>query len=124
MGIMDAFGKEDRIEITVNQLYQLVKEAERADMFRNGVKNQIPYSHILCVLDGEDSTLKVSVWHDAKSDPPKTPGLYYGKKDDTNSMYLCNYRDGVWTLSETATLRGPEIGIVKWAEYTAFHEEG
>ena len=29
------------------------------------------------------------VWHDAKKDPPKTPGLYYGKKDDTNSMYAC-----------------------------------
>lgn len=31
------------------------------------------------------------LWHNAKTDPPKTPGLYYGKKDDTNSMYACQY---------------------------------
>ena len=93
MGIMDAFSKEDRTEITVSQLYELVKEAGRADLFRNGVKNKIPYAHILCVIDGDASALAVkkpTIWHDAKTDPPKSPGLYYGKKDDTNSMWLCN----------------------------------
>jgi len=58
MGFADAFAKEDRVEITVSQLYVLVKEASRADLFRNGVKNSIPNSHILCVLDGDDSALK------------------------------------------------------------------
>lgn len=57
MGIMDAFSKEDRVEVTVSQLYNLVKEAGRADLFRNGVKNKIPYDHILCVMDGDASSL-------------------------------------------------------------------
>lgn len=57
------------------------------------------------------------LWHDAKTDPPKTPGLYYGKKDDTNSMYPCLYRDGIWVLSAYPQTK---MDIVQWADYTAF----
>lgn len=60
------------------------------------------------------------LWHDAKTDPPKTPGLYYGKKDDTNSMYACRYRDGIWVLSVCPQQK---IDIVQWADYTAFVRE-
>lgn len=58
MGIIDAFSKEDRTEITVSQLYELIQEAGRADLFRNGVKNKIPYTHILSVLDGSADALE------------------------------------------------------------------
>lgn len=57
------------------------------------------------------------LWHDAKTDPPKTPGLYYGKKDDTNSMYPCLYWDGIWVLSAYPQTK---MDIVQWADYTAF----
>ena len=60
------------------------------------------------------------LWHDAKTDPPKTPGLYYGKKDDTNSMYACRYRDGVWVLDMYPQTK---MDIVQWADYTAFVRE-
>ena len=60
------------------------------------------------------------LWHDAKTDPPKTPGLYYGKKDDTNSMYACQYRDGVWVLD---TYPQQKMDIVQWVDYTAFVRE-
>lgn len=60
------------------------------------------------------------LWHDAKTDPPKTPGLYYGKKDDTNSMYACRYRDGVWMLD---TYPQQRMDVVQWADYTAFVRE-
>ena len=63
---------------------------------------------------------KDQLWHDAKTDPPKTPGLYYGKKDDTNSMYACQYRDGVWVLD---TYPQQKMDIVQWADYTAFVRE-
>lgn len=59
------------------------------------------------------------LWHDAKTDPP-TPGLYYGKNDDTNSMYACQYRDGVWTLDMYPQQK---MDIVQWADYTAFVSE-
>ena len=60
------------------------------------------------------------LWHDAKSDPPKTPGLYYGKKDSTNSMYACQYQDGVWVLDMYPQQK---MDIVQWANYTAFARE-
>lgn len=125
MGIMDAFKEEDRIQITVSQLYDIVQEAGRADLFRNGVKNRVPYDYILQVLDGDAEALakpQGPIWHDAKTDPPKAPGLYYGKKDDSNSMWLCKYRDGKWMMS--GGFRDTEMDIVQWAEYTAFEQEG
>lgn len=124
MNLMDAFSREDRVEVTISQLYDLVKEAGRADLFRNGVKNRIPYAHILCVMDGDASALAIEepvIWHDAKTDPPKSPGLYYGKNDDTNSMWACNYMDGKWMLS--MSFPPHEMDIVQWAEYTAFSED-
>ena len=60
------------------------------------------------------------LWHDATADPPKVSGLYYGKKDDTNSMYACRYRDGVWTLDMYPQQK---MDIVQWADYTAFVRE-
>ena len=60
------------------------------------------------------------LWHNAKTDPPKTPGLYYGKKDDTNPMYPCLYRDGVWVLDMYPQQK---MDIVQWADYTAFIRE-
>lgn len=123
MGIMDFFRGDDRMQITVTQLFELAKEAGRADLFRNGVKNRIPYAHILCVMDGDASALAIEkpvIWHDAKTDPPKSPGLYYGKKDDTNSMWACNYKGGEWTLDSCPEQK---MGIVQWAEYTAFSED-
>lgn len=61
-----------------------------------------------------------NLWHDAKENHPKVPGLYYGKKDDTNSMWLCQYRDGVWTLDMYPEQKMP---IVQWAEYASFSSE-
>ena len=60
------------------------------------------------------------LWHNAKTDPPKTPGLYYGKKDATNSMYACQYRDGVWVLDMYPQQK---MDVVWWADYTAFIRE-
>ena len=58
-----------------------------------------------------------TLWHDAKTDPPKTPGLYYGKQDYTNSMYAVNYRDGVWTSDCYPNYK---MNVLQWAEYAAF----
>lgn len=58
------------------------------------------------------------LWHDAKTDPPKTAGLYYGKKDNTDSMWLCFYDGRTWVLANSSDV----MDIVKWAEHTAFSE--
>lgn len=50
----------------------------------------------------------------------RTPGLYYGKKDDTNSMYTCQYRNGIWFLDMYPQTK---INIIQWADYTAFERK-
>lgn len=85
----------------------------------------VDYSKIIETLEFAAAALRHQIWeeklwHDAKTDPPKTPGLYYGKKDDTNSMYACRYRDGVWVLDMYPQQR---MDIVQWADYTAFVRE-
>lgn len=77
-------------------------------------KTWIAYLHM---LEYQEKQLKDQIWYDAKADPPKTPGLYYGKKDDTNSMWACQYRDGVWTLDAYPETK---MSIVRWAEFTSF----
>jgi len=109
--------REDQVEISISQLYNLLQEAAKADLFRNGMKNRIPYSNILCVIDGYDSTIfkldNALIWHDVKTDPPKTSGFYFVKNDGANCMWLCNYRDGVWTsLCDSSE----EAEITNWAE--------
>lgn len=56
------------------------------------------------------------IWHDAESDPPPQDGLYYGKKDDTNSMWAVRYENGNWGLSGYMQ----EMPITKWAFWDAF----
>lgn len=59
------------------------------------------------------------VWHDCKDDMPETDGLYYVKIDNTNSMYLCRYSNGKFTLD---MYPDTEEKAVKWADYGAFTE--
>lgn len=85
----------------------------------------VDYSKIIETLEFAAAALRHQIWeeklwHDAKTDPPKTPGLYYGKKDDTNSMYPCLYQDGIWVLDVYPQTK---MDIVKWADYTAFVKE-
>lgn len=104
------------------------EEAIKALRLERGIEingNAVRVSEFLQGLDVAISALRHQIWeeklwHDAKTDPPKTPGLYYGKKDDTNSMYPCLYRDGIWVLDAYPQTK---MDIVKWADYTAFVKE-
>ena len=104
------------------------EEAIKALRLERGIEingNAVRVAEFLQGLDVAISALRHRIWedqlwHDAKTDPPKTPGLYYGKKDDTNSMYACQYRDGVWVLDMYPQQK---MEIVQWADYTAFARE-
>lgn len=72
------------------------------------------YSNAIAAL--QEKQWREQLWHDAKTDPPKTPGLYYGAKDDTNSMWAVRYRDGEWTLD----ISRMKIDVVKWANFADF----
>ena len=104
------------------------EEAIKALRLERGIEingNAVRVSEFLQGLDVAMSALRhqmreEQLWHDAKTDPPKTPGLYYGKKNDTNSMYPCLYRDGIWVLDAYPQTK---MDIVKWTDYTAFEKE-
>jgi hypothetical protein len=58
MGLVDAFGKEDRVEITVSQLIQtLTSNANlkaRNDILLTGFKKHIDYDTVLALLNEEN----------------------------------------------------------------------
>lgn len=62
-----------------------------------------------------------TLWHDFKTDPPKTNCLCYVKKDDSNSMWACDYKDGKWFYSFYGT-EFPDK-VTQWAHYTAFSRQ-
>ncbi|MBR0411092.1 MAG: hypothetical protein IJI25_08840 [Eubacterium sp.] len=67
MGIADALGKEDRIEIKVTEFTALLKNAVTADLLMNGIINHIPYSHIEVMVKGDSSLL--TKYRDTGMDP-------------------------------------------------------
>lgn len=46
MGLADAFGKEDRVEVTFSDFYRLVRESAKAELLMNAVKCDVPHRHI------------------------------------------------------------------------------
>lgn len=60
------------------------------------------------------------VWTDCKDELPKVNGLYYVKKDNTNSMWLCDFMNGEFTLN---MYPNHKVEATQWAEYCAFTSE-
>lgn len=54
MGIVDAFQKDDRAEIRVNDLIGYFRHEARTnarnEVLLNGIRAQLPYSHILVMI--------------------------------------------------------------------------
>jgi len=109
---------------------EAIKILERAESYAgiryiNGVETPYVTPCLLKAIDFALAALRAqqeakNLWHDAKTNPPKDPGLYYGRKDATNSMWLCRYRDGVWVLDMYPE---QEMPIVQWAEYASLLSE-
>lgn len=52
MGLVDVFGKEDRVEITFSEFYSLMKEAAKAELVMNAVHRGVPHTYIMSMADG------------------------------------------------------------------------
>lgn len=53
MGLADAFGKEDRIEVKFSDFYNLVKRAAQLETVMNGVKCDVPHKYIREMQTGQ-----------------------------------------------------------------------
>jgi hypothetical protein len=56
MGLADSFGKEDRVDVTFTNFYNLVKGNTTADILVNAVKADVPHKYIRAMLTGEKET--------------------------------------------------------------------
>ena len=56
MGIMDAFDKEDRTQVTVSQLYTMLREAAKCELLMNAVNCDVPHTYIREMATGEYET--------------------------------------------------------------------
>lgn len=53
MGLADAFGKEDRVNVTFSDFYNLMKEATKAELITNAVNGNVPHQFIRAMITGK-----------------------------------------------------------------------
>lgn len=57
MGLIDAFAKEDRTEIRMTQLCELIKTGVRGELIMNAVNCDVPHQYIREMVTGEKEVL-------------------------------------------------------------------
>ena len=53
MGIVDAFSKEDRVEVKFSDFYNLIKEATKAELLTNGINCETPHAYMREMMTGK-----------------------------------------------------------------------
>jgi hypothetical protein len=53
MGIMDAFNREDRVEVTFSTFYSMMRESAKAELMANAIKCDVPHRFIRETLSGQ-----------------------------------------------------------------------
>lgn len=64
-------------------------------------------------MDGINKSCYVPIWKDVDEELPECEGVYYGKKDNTNSMWKVIFRNNEWFLSGYLEHK---IDVIKWTE--------
>lgn len=58
MGLADTFGKEDRVEIKVSELIEILKEGVRSELVMNAVDCNVPHQYIREMATGKLEALQ------------------------------------------------------------------
>lgn len=61
MGMLDALKEEDRVTVTVSQLYRMQREAAKAELLMNAVRCDVPNRYIAAMADGKYPEMPVQV---------------------------------------------------------------
>lgn len=56
MGIVDTFSREDRVQVTFTDFYNLMKQATASELIANAVKADVPHKHIRAMLGEYDKS--------------------------------------------------------------------
>lgn len=63
MGIVDTFSREDRVQVTFTDFYNLMKQATASELIANAVRGDVPHKHIRAML-GESVEKAVDPYDD------------------------------------------------------------
>ena len=58
MGLVDTFGREDRVEVTFSNFYKLMREASKAELVMNAVNCNVPHRYIREMASGKSEEPK------------------------------------------------------------------
>lgn len=58
MGLADAFGKEDRVEVTFSDFYKLMKASAQSELMMNAVNCNVPHRFIRETMTGKSEEVK------------------------------------------------------------------
>ena len=64
-------------------------------------------------MDEINKNCYIPIWKDVNEELPECEGIYYGKKDNTNSMWKVIFRNNEWYLSDYPEHK---IDVIKWTE--------
>ena len=53
MGLVDAFAKEDRIEVTISTFYEMMKGCAEREFLAKGIKCNVPHQYMREMVTGE-----------------------------------------------------------------------
>lgn len=67
MGTADLFGKEDRAQVKMSQLYELMKESAKAELMLNAIQCDVPHKYIREMMVG------LKEYSDKKQEPEELP---------------------------------------------------
>lgn len=110
----------DIVENSLEKHNEIYKEYykdnnENYDTYINKVLDAIIDSQkfLAGAMDEINKNCYVPIWKDVDKELPECEGIYYGKKDDTNSMWKVIFRNNEWYLSGYPEHK---IDIIKWTE--------
>lgn len=110
----------DVVENSLEKHNEIYKEYykdnnENYDTYINKVLDAIIDSQkfLAGAMDEINKNCYVPIWKDVDKELPECEGIYYGKKDDTNSMWKVIFRNNEWYLSGYPEHK---IDVIKWTE--------
>ena len=53
MGLTDVFSKEDRVEITISQFHDLMKESVKSELILNGLEAEVSAKDLMSIFGTE-----------------------------------------------------------------------
>ena len=110
----------DIVENSLEKHNEIYKEYykdnnENYDTYINKVLDAIIDSQkfLAGAMDEINKNCYVPIWKDVDKELPECEGIYYGKKDDTNSMWKVIFRNNEWYLSGYPEHK---IDVIQWTE--------